>query len=442
MGVTIETNWGRLRYAKGYKVVNGSVVSAKTGIDGTVQCQLYTPTCEPLTEHQQNALANGLNKFTRMAEQPEDIREDFASLAGLYQHPLNRDLRDAIDIHYKSRRSQAVDTLNHAAALYRWQYEQALVRVYLHSGEEHEQSTVLAMAALPLEYRDWLAPWYVVYKQGLNKSNGLNAALRDALEQGKSERGLAELMLADMHGFISRQNGLIGERAAQQVSEDVVTRLLTDELSTLSPDSQATIRTLLKEAPATLRSGSSGQIGVATQMARDVGRSEGLFEAVAGVKNLGAQLIAMQSDLSGMGTRMQTVETATKGIDFSKLQQDVDSFKTDYGNFQQNYGDFIDKYQRNDARMNDFGAELDTRSVEFDEQLERFDDKIDTFDNDLVSFRDGVDTFNKTKDQLITNVTNGVNAAFKKIEATSTTSVTIKPIENIVVRNPVRPPGR
>ena len=63
-------------------------------------------------------------------------------------------------------------------------------------------------------------------------------------------------MLANMQTFIAEQNGLIGERAAQQVSQEVVTGFITDKLADLSDNSQATLLTLLREAPRSMKAGS------------------------------------------------------------------------------------------------------------------------------------------------------------------------------------------
>jgi hypothetical protein len=354
MPLTLETNWGHLRYQKGYLTMIGSVISARTGVDGQLICQLYPPTCEPLTESQHIELANALAKLTKNALVPADMEKDFHSLASLYQHPLNRDLRAAIDIHYKSRQARLLDTVNRSSALYGWNYEQVLLRVYLHPDEETEKTAVLAMAVLPLEYRDWLLPWYNVYTDGLNRKNELPAALEHSLAYSDSERGLASQMLADMQTFIARQYGLVGERAAQHISREVVASFLPEKLAGLSDNSKLSLLTLLREAPSTMKASGSGQIGVASQVMAEVGRTEGFFDYAA------------------------------------------------------------------------------------------FDDRLARFNGDLQSFRRSVDNFNTIKNQLIANVTEGVNAALHTLETTGATRVTIKPIDNVNLNGIVdtRPPTR
>lgn len=430
MPVTLETNWGYLRYAKGYRVLSGSVISARTGVDGQLICQLYTPTSEPLTEHQQSELSNGLAKLGNEALLPADAESGFRHLSSLYQHPLNRDLRAAIDIHYKSRQARLVDTVNRSAAMYGWSYEQALVRVYLHPFEETEKSTVLAMAALPVEYRDWLIPWYQVYKDTLSRKGELHTALERALSYSEDERGLASQMLANMQTFIAEQNGLIGERAAQQVSQEVVTGFITDKLADLSDNSQTTLLTLLREAPHSMKAGSAGQIGVASQVAVEVGRKEGVFE-------MSGQLGLLQSDVTAINSRVATMETDTANINFSQLTDDLAVFNQNYPTFLTNYTNFADNFDGFSLQLTQFDAKLSESNVKLDTSLAKFD-------SDLISFRQSVDDFNKTKDRLVTNVTEGVNAALKTLESTSPTPVTIKPIENVKLDRPIitNPPGR
>lgn len=444
MPVTLETNWGHLRYAKGYRVLSGSVISARTGVDGQLTCQLYTPTSEPLTESQQNELSNALAKLSNDALVPADIEAGFQYLTSLYQHPLNRDFRAAIDIHYKSRQTRLVDTVNRSAALYGWNYEQALLRVYLHPYEETEKSTVLAMAALPLEYRDWLVPWYQIYKDGLSRKGELNTALKLALNYSANERGLASQMLANMQTFIAQQNGLIGERAAQQVSQEVVTDFITDNLANLSDNSQTTLLTLLREAPSSMKAGSAGQIGVANQVAVEVGRKEGIFDVTG-------QLGQLQSDITGINSRVSTMETATANVNFSQLSADITAFNNNYSaflnnynTFNQNFSSFRTNYDNFVGSFNSFEAQLTHFDIVLNERSAEFDTRFAQFDSDLQSFSQTVDNFNKTKNQLVANVTEGVNAALHTLEATNPTRVTIKPIENVnldrivVTRPPVR----
>ena len=421
MPVTLETNWGQLRYSKGYRVQNGTVINARTGVDGQLTCQLHTPTCEPLTGSQQTELSSALAKLDEEALVPADIEAGFQYLIGLYQHPLNHDLRAAMDIHYKSRQERLLDTVNRSAALHAWNYEQALVRVYLHPSEKEEKATVLAMAALALEYRDWLLPWYQVYKNGLSDKGELNKALQRALNYSTEEKGLTSQMLSNMQTFIAGQNGLLGERVAQQVSQEVVTDFLTDKLDNLSDSSRTTLLTLLREAPSSIRAGSTGQIGVASQAAIEVSRKEGILDMAASLNKATDQLDLVQKDISVINSRVSSMETITSTHNFAQLSEDILTFNKNYSSFQNSYSTFASQL-----------TQLDARFIQFD--------------NELTSFSKIVADFNTTKDLLVTNVIEGVNAALHTLESTSSTSVTIKPINNVnlegvvITHPPVREP--
>lgn len=427
MPITLETNWGYLRHSRNYRVQNGAVITARTDADGELTCDLHTPTVEPLTLDQQNELSNALAKLGNAKLLPADMADGFQFLARLYQHPLNRDLRAAIDIHYKSRQSRLHETLNHQAPLHGWVYEQALVRCHLHPHDENERATVLSIAALPLEYRDWLLPWYQLLKEDLDAQSGLDKTLEQTLQFSENELGLTSHVLANLQTFVAAQNGLVAEHAAQQVSQDVVTRFATQNLGRLSSNTRTTLLTLIKEAPATLKSGSAGQIAVANQVAVEVGRKAGVFDFAGTLAGVTGQLGQLQTQVSSMNTRVSNVESATANINFSQLQADLNNFNTNYAAFNQDYTDFSQNYSSFQSDYSTFNSNISG----FNNQFATFNTNLQGFNQGLAGFNQSLTNFNQTKDQLVLNVTNGVNAALRTLESNSTTRVTIQPIANV-----------
>ena len=433
MPVTIETNWGILRHSRGYKISQGSVFKTQTGVDGQVQFQLYTPTSEPLTVDQQSELCNALAKLSDDAQVPNDARRDFVYLTSLYKHPLNRDLRDAVDIHYKSRQDHLVNTLNMPTSIYSWSYEQALVRVYLHphydiNDMNHEKSTVLTMAAMPIEYRDWLAPWYQIYKEELLQEAKLSQALAGSLAYSEDENGLASQMISNVQSFISGQNGLLGERAGQQVSNEVITRLMTDNLSTLTNNTRATLYSLVNQAPDGIQASGKGSIAVANQVSVEVGRKTGVFD-----KNLALaeQLSQLEQNFSVYEVKIKDIEARTGSINFDQLFADLDQFNNNYASFDTRYSTFDSQYTSFNVDYTVFNrdySDFKTKRIATNTQLASFSD-------DLTSFNQGISQFNQSKDQLVANVTEGVNDALRQVQATSGTRVTIKPIESVNLKS-------
>jgi hypothetical protein len=413
MPVTLETNWGFLQFSKNFRMSSGTVISGRTGVDGEFTCRLHAPTTEPLTRDQQNELSNAVAKLGSAGLLPAEMTEGFQLLTSLYQHPLNRDLRAAIDIHYQSRHSRLSENVNHQAPLHGWVYEHALVRCYLHPDDESEKSTVLAMAALPLEYRDWLQPWYQLLKDGLNRQGQLSKTLEEAMRHSDSELGLTSHLLANLQAFVAGQNGLVAERAAQQVSEEAVTRFATTDLTNLSSNTQNTLLTLLREAPSNLKSGSAGQLAVANQMAVEVGRKTGILNLAGSLESVTGQIGQMQRQFLTMDTRLSTVETATTGINFNQLQSDLNSFKSNYTTFNSDYRSFQSNYGN------------------FNTGLTGFNDQVKVVDTDLQDFNRSLVSFNKIKDQLVLNVTDGVNTALHKLEGNTPVRVTIQPIADV-----------
>ncbi|MBV1878734.1 MAG: hypothetical protein KUG79_13920 [Pseudomonadales bacterium] len=441
MPLTIETSQGNLHYARGYKVSKGAVVKARTGLDGQVIVKLHTPTIEPLTIDQQNALSNVLAKINHTARVPEDAREDFTQLTDLYQHPLNRDLRSAVDIHYKSRQAGLVDTLNISAATHSWDNEQILVRVYLHPNEAASEegeiiggygdaATVLTIAALPIEYRDWLTPWYQYYKASLVASGGLAGALGRSLSFSDDEAGLSGHMIAEIQTFVSSQNGLVGERAGQQASNEVVTRLLTDDLTNLSQNTRATLYTLVNQAAGSTQASGKGNLAIANVVAVDVGRRAGDpgLNTELNTELLG-RVGQLSADLSSHETRISSVETVTAGVDFSELSSELLSFRTSFDVFSQDYTMFETNYTR-----------FDTKYTDFDTDFSAFNRDYLDFNNRRVETRLVLDSFavdykhfNVAAEQLIVNVTEGVNDALVSLQADNQ-RVIIKPVELPVTR--------
>ncbi len=450
MPVTLETTWGHLRYAKGNQFQHGSVINARTSANGELTCQLFTPTREPLTESQQTELSNALCKLDSEALIPVNANSSFQLLVDLYQHPLNRDLRAAIDIHYKSRQARLADIVNHSAPMHCWNYEQVLLRVYLHPHEKREKATVLSMAALPLEFRDWLIPWYQIYKNRMKQDNTLGTALQQALGYSDHERGLASHMLASMHSFIASQNGLVGERVAQQVSEEVVAGFATEKFSDLPDNSRTTLLTLLKEAPTNLKADSRGQIGVATQVAVDVGRTEGVFDLALSLEKVNGQMTTLRDDVSEINSRVSSVETVTANVDFSKLLSDINTVNNNLATFHANYENFthdVSQFQKNyDSFSNSYGSfktQIRQFDVKVDESIVRIDEKISEFNDDIRRFNVSVNNFNKTQRQLVANVTAGVNKALRTLQETNPTTVVIKPIKDVTLpRDVIHPPVR
>ena len=486
--LTIETNWGNLRWHKGLQLKQGAVITARTSVAGELVCHLYTPTIEPLTEPQQTSLSLALGKLTHGSSVPSEARESFQDLVALYQHPLNVDLRKAIDIHYKSRQERVSESINLPTAYYQWIYEQALVRVYAHPQDEQDKTTVLAMSALTVEYRDWLSPWHQVYKQSLIEGQELQDGLNQALYYSEDEHGVISHMVSSLHSFIARQHGLIGERIGQEAGKAVLTRMLRDNPETLSDNTRASLYTILTQAPQAITAASKGNVGIANEVALDVGRNSGIYDMVGDFGNVTGLLDELQSSYGSIDSRVDSLENVTAGVNFDQLTADLASFDSNYSNFTDNYSAFVNDYAQfnnnysqfnsnyaqfnnnytqfnnNYAQFNSNYADFNSNYADFNNNYANFNTNYTNFNNnysnfnsnyadfnnslnnwqvDYGDFRTSLDNFNVAKDQLINNVTAGVNNALSELEsnvsATTGTRVSINPIENVNVGNLNRP---
>ena len=489
--LTIETNWGTLRWEKGLQVKQGNVITGRTGVSGELLCHLYTPTVEPLTLAQQNELSLALGKLVHGTELPDVARASFVELVENYKHPLNRDLRGAVDIHYKSRQHRVAESVNLPASVYSWIYEQALVRVYAHPQEAAEASTVLSMSALTIEYRDWLSPWYQIYKESLVENEALQSGLSQALAFSEDEHGLIGHMVSNLHSFIAQQHGLIGERIGQQASKEVLTHLLRNTPAALSANAQASLYTILTQAPSSVTAANKGSVGVANEVALDVGRNTGIIDGLGDLGNLSGMLEDLQGSYNGIDSRLGNLESVTGNINFDQLTSDLEAFNSNYANFSTNYASFQDNYSSFNANYASFNSDYSTFNsnysnfnnnysnfnnsyanfnsnyasfnsnytnfnnnyADFDNRygtwvadFSEFNTRYDNFGENYGSFQESLVSFNQTKDQLIANVTEGVNAALRTVErdvsGATGGSVVIAPIENVNLRRNFNDPTR
>ena len=401
-----------------------------------------------------------------------------------YKHPLNRDLRGAVDIHYKSRQHRVAESVNLPASVYSWIYEQALVRVYAHPQEAAEASTVLSMSALTIEYRDWLSPWYQIYKESLVENKALQSGLSQALAFSEDEHGLIGHMVSNLHSFIAQQHGLIGERIGQQASKEVLTHLLRNTPAALSANTQASLYTILTQAPSSVTAANKGSVGVANEVALDVGRNSGIIDGLGDLGNLSGILEDLQGSYNGIDSRLGNLESVTGSINFDQLTSDLAAFNSSYASFQDNYSSFNENYASFNSNYSTFNSnyasfntnyanfnanytdfnrnysDFNSQYVDFNNNYTDFDSRYGTWVTDYSdfntryanfgesygSFQESLVSFNQTKDQLIVNVTEGVNAALRAVErdttATTGDRVVIAPIENINLRGNFNDPTR
>ncbi|MCG8673359.1 MAG: hypothetical protein MI867_28475 [Pseudomonadales bacterium] len=458
--LTLETNWGNLRWTKGLQVKQGAVITGRTSVTGEIVCHLYTPTIEQLTEPQQNELSLALAKLTHGSNVPNEARESFQQLVLAYQHPLNTDLRKAIDIHYKSRQDRVAESINLPSSVYRWDYEQALVRVYAHPQDPVEASTVLSMSAYTLEYRDWLSPWYQIYKEGLVTGQALQNDLNQALTYSEDEKGVVGHMVSSLHTFIAGQHGLLGERIGQQASQEILTRFLRDNPQNLSDSTRTSIYTVLTQAPGAITASNKGSVGIANEIALDVGRSTGLQDMLGNINfdQLTADIAGFNSNIAGFNSSYANFVNdyssfnnnySTFNTNYATFNNNYSSFNTNYATFNNNYASFNNDYASfasNYASFNSNYADFNSNYANFSNNYTNFDNNYGNWQTDYGNFQDGLSNFNTAKDQLISNVTNGVNQALSTIEAnvrgSTGTSVVISPIENVNVGRNINRPGR
>lgn len=163
--LTLATNWGTLDARVGFTNKQGRVVTTVTDFNGMVQAVFSPPATEKLSAGQKAALATALLDLDRDAHTPVDILSPLKQMVHAYHQAQNRDLRIAVDVYFKQMRGQIEDAAPPESQLESWEYENALVTAYTHENPENstESSSVQCMAAVNLELKNWLPPFYSVF---------------------------------------------------------------------------------------------------------------------------------------------------------------------------------------------------------------------------------------------------------------------------------------
>ena len=310
--VTFAASWGILHTADGYTIRQGNIVTARTGVDGTVRITFVPPTSEKLWDAQQDALETMLGLLDEDAPTPHDTETGLKEMVRQYRWEPNIQFRQAVDIYFQTFRHRLLDTINLRNYMQQWLYVDSTVTAYVQDNEPEVgiSSSVHGTAVLALRFKDWLGAWFQTHLK-LSESEGmLEDAFRDVKEQNSEAGTLLDGAYRHLRDFVANQRGLAGKDVAQRVAKVSIQRFLDDEISDLSLNTRIALSPALKAASNTIAAAGVDVVAGLGQVRSDLRQEQA------------AKLDQLDPALGGLTGRIDGLETQlTEKLDKAELAQ-------------------------------------------------------------------------------------------------------------------------
>lgn len=346
VAVTLQTNVGRLSFAFGFTVSEGSVVTAITGADGRAEIRLNTPPDEPLSTEQRAALIDALSRLDVNAPHPLAIEAAFLALADDYARDITYSLRRAIDLYTRQYRPQTVDSLSPGRWRLAWPMLNGVVRADAHPPEGG--GTSLTHAVLALSWKNWVGPWVEFLRDALTRQADFEKAF-DRIEGPDA----VNTVVTTAAGFLAGQPGLSREWLGKRVVDNAVRDFITTHTERMPPEEQAANIAQLEFGAREMRPGGLGTYRVVSQTRLK------LDTRIDGLQLLNDSRFAEITRIEA-GVNQRAAEVNANALAVEAARRDVDSRS----------------------------LVLDQRFTRFDSQLTQFNTDFDTFQRG----RTGIDT--------------------------------------------------
>lgn len=398
--LTLETSLGQLSHCFGFARQSGCALQLRTGADGSARLQLDYQPYEPLTLDQDNALQLALADLDTSADTPEQIRAAFQQLAADYDDERNIYLRHALDIY--SRHGQDYwKHFNATNATFEWPRETAVVRAYLHGGNNLQ--AVMATSVTIVRWTNWIPAWFNFLHDWLSSRAELPARLAAIKRKGLRGYTLVDNLIGEAHSFVANQKGFAAELVSQHLVSDSVTRFLSTELEDVPDDTKRMLFPSLELAAEQIRAGNRGSLEL-------VANTRGALKAdIADIAQIDAGVLAElrgireEVNLRANGIREQldlfAAERSQFEQDYGSFVRDSAQFNDLYGTFANNFGVFSESYASFANQYSDFG----NRYATFNGQYATFNANYSTFNTNYSAFNTNYATFNNNYGTFNTN---------------------------------------
>jgi len=321
MPVTLIATWGRLRAVDDFRLREGSGVTARTDGEGMARVVLLPPTSGDVSPADQDALEVALRQLDRGAPTPREAAVGLRELARQYRLDGNVELRQAMDLYFQElgqRYRDSIESRVHSV----WSTFDTIVFAFARDADEGDEdaldTAVLATAALPLRFKDWIGPWLQAMAEVAREESGLEDELRNTRQRTRGSDALVSHVYGRLQLFLEGQKGIAGELTGRRAAESSLRGFLSDGLTDLPTDARAGVLRGVATASGTLKTGGAGVLAAVGQTRTDLTRTiDRKIEAVP------------KTDLSGVTGRLdqlagQMAAKADAGA-LENFRRDVDT---------------------------------------------------------------------------------------------------------------------
>jgi hypothetical protein len=276
--VTFVATRGRLRVSDGYSTSEGHLVTARTGVDGTVRLNVLPATNEVITPVQEDALLSMLALLDPKADTPGAATAGLRALAQQYAWEVNLPFRQAVDIYVREFQPTLLDTVNLRENLRAWKHHDSAILAFAPAnGTGEEGSSVSATAALHLRVRDWIAAFLEMFVALSREESGSLADELRGLSESEQDPGRLISAIYDRAGaFVVSRWGRVGTWVGRKVAESTIRGFLEQDLDRLPLDTRVDLFPALDIASKTMATADAsviqGLVSTRKEITQDVDR--------------------------------------------------------------------------------------------------------------------------------------------------------------------------
>ncbi len=224
--LTLVSTYGTLESYEGYDTRTGNPVTAITSLSGIAKYVLISPLRGKMKGRQPAILEAALGRLDTGAPTPKHDIRGFTTLVQSYQAPRNENLRKAIDAHFLDQQDKITVPKDRLSA---WQYREVLLLGYLGDADaiyRRRGTPVTEIGMLTLRLKDWVSPWFQVYKDIMMQANPINSQINQIKKIGGNGKTISMRVVNSTQDYLSRQRGAVGWFVGLDVADTSLVKFL------------------------------------------------------------------------------------------------------------------------------------------------------------------------------------------------------------------------
>src|SRR5262249_25527125 len=239
--VVFFASWGALQSEDGLQ--KGTSLVVQTGADGSARVTLRPALSEQLGL-EQDALESLLRLLDPNARSPSAARSSLENLARHYRWEVNDLLRAAVDVYQREFAPQALDAPVSPDYLSAWISVPSTVIAYT---QDAGTGSLLAAAAVQVQFRNWLRPWLQVYQDSVQTDSRLDQELQNAkARHAKSPDKLVDNIFNQTRIYLDSFYGGLGQHAAQNIAKQAYGRFVGTGIPEVPANARVAVASVLE----------------------------------------------------------------------------------------------------------------------------------------------------------------------------------------------------